>query len=505
VADDLAAVDPVLPNTAEDWLRALQKAMQDRRNGRQGVKQWSRHLSAPTRIRPGLDLLNDYLEGDPPLLNYQAGWEELFRLIARLGRLNVAELIINAKSSKMKLDGFRTAAASDDLGDEKAAAIMDANKLRTKSREVHDFQLWAGDAYAMVTPNDGAIPVITAEDPRETITAHDPATGVTRAALKMFRDDWDKADLAHLYIRQNDGTVQHFSLIKRGRTTMTRGVFRFSGAWELNAEPDTLPRMPIIRFPNRGGRGEYERHLDTLDRINDQIMSKVVIAKVQAFRQMAIENLPDTVEQMNPTTGDLETVTIDYTDAFEATPGSLWRLPDGAKIWESTPTDLGPLRLSIKDDLENLAAVTQTALPAITPDAASGSAEGAALMREEHVGAVEACRDYAEGGWAEVMATAFAFMGDTERADVTKLKPIWGPVERFSLSERADAASKAVTTLPRAAIQTDIWQYPPAEVARLRQQAGADLLGQPTQPNGVPAVTFQTPAPPTGGDGGATA
>jgi hypothetical protein len=506
VAVDLAAVDTVLPETAEDWLRALQKAMQDRRNGRQGVKQWSRHLSAPTRIRPGLDLLNDYLEGDPPLLNYQAGWEELFRLIARLGRLNVAELIINAKSSKMKLDGFRTAAASDDLGDEKAAAIMDANKLRTKSREVHDFQLWAGDAYAMVTPNDGAIPVITAEDPRETITAHDPATGVTRAALKMFRDEWDKADLAHLYIRQNDGTVLHFSLIKRGRTTMTRGVFRFSGAWELYAEIATLPRMPIIRFPNRGGRGEYERHLDTLDRINDQIMSKVVIAKVQAFRQMAIENLPDTVEQMNPTTGDLETVTIDYTDAFEATPGSLWRLPEGAKIWESTPTDLGPLRLSIKDDLENLAAVTQTALPAITPDAASGSAEGAALMREEHVGAVEACRDYAEGGWAEVMATAFAFMGDTERADVTKLKPIWGPVERFSLSERADAASKAVTTLPRAAIQTDIWQYPPREVARLRQLAGADLLGQPAQPaNGVPQVTFQTPAPPTGGDGGATA
>jgi hypothetical protein len=264
VADDLAA-DAVLPQTAEDWLRTMQKAMQDRRNGRQGVKKWSRTLSAPTRIRPGLDLLNDYLEGDPPLLNYQAGWDDLFRVIARLGRLNVAELIINAKSSKMKLDGFRTAAASDDLGDEKAAAIMDANNLRTKSREVHDFQLWAGDAYAMVTPPaNGAIPVITAEDPRETITAHDPATGVTRAALKMFRDDWDQADLAHLYIRLPDGTVEHFSLIKRGRTTMTRGVFRFSGAWELNAEVATLPRMPIIRFPNRGGRGEYERHLDTL-------------------------------------------------------------------------------------------------------------------------------------------------------------------------------------------------------------------------------------------------
>jgi hypothetical protein len=102
----------VLPESAEDWLKTLSKAIMDRRNGRQGTKVWARHLSAPTRIRPGLDLLNDYLEGDPPLLNYQAGWDELFRVIARLGRLNVAELIINAKSSKMKLNGFRTAAAS---------------------------------------------------------------------------------------------------------------------------------------------------------------------------------------------------------------------------------------------------------------------------------------------------------------------------------------------------------------------------------------------------------
>jgi hypothetical protein len=503
---ELAPEELVLPDDAEQWLKVLQKALMERRNGYAGTRRWARHLETPSRIRPGLDLLNDYLVGDPPLLNYQAGWDDLFRVIARLGRLNVAELIINAKSSKMKLLGFRTAAASDELGDAKAAAIMDANNLAVKSREVHDFQLWAGDGYAMVTPNGTDIPIITSEDPRETITAHDPATGVTRAALKLFRDEWDSADIAHLYIRGNDGTVAHYPLIKKGRTTMTRGAFRFARGWELKAPVAQVARMPIIRFPNRGGRGEFERHLDTMDRINDQVMSKVVIAKVQAFRQMAIKNLPDTVTQVDPDTGDVEEVQVDYTDAFEATPGSLWRLPEGAEIWESTPTDLGPLRLSIKDDLEHLAAVTQTALPAITPDAASGSAEGAALMREEHVGAVEACWDYAAGGWREVMAAAFAFMGDEERSPIEQIKAIPGPIERFSLSERADAASKAVTTLPRAAIQTDIWQYPPDAVARLRQLTGADLLGQPAQPNGVPAVTFQPPGQPAPEDtGGATA
>jgi hypothetical protein len=513
MADNLAnAVATPVPSDAEEWLKSLSKAMQDRRNGREGSRVWARHLSKPARIRPGLDLLNDYLVGDPPLMNYAVGWDDLFRVIARLGRLNMAELIINAKSSKMKLNGFRTAAADDDLGDAMASDIMRANRMKILAREVHDFQLWAGDGYAMVTPNDGEIPVITAEDPRETITAHDPATGKTRAGLKLFRDEWDAADLAHLYIANRDGTVDHFPLIKKGRSTISAGVFRFSKGWQLTEQGvGQLDRMPLVRFRNRGGRGEFERHLDTLDRINDQIMSKVVIAKVQAFRQMAIENLPDTVTQIDAATGEPEEVEIDYSDAFEATPGSMWRLPEGAKIWESTPTDLGPLRLSIKDDLENLASVTQTALPAITPDAASGSAEGASLMREEHVGAVEACMDYAEVGWAEVMSIAFAFMGDEERANITKIEPIRGPIERFSLAERADAASKAVTTLPRAAIQTDIWQYPPAEVARLRQLDGADLLHQQAaaaagqaQPGQAPPVAFQ---PPNGGTGdtGATA
>jgi hypothetical protein len=513
MADNLAnAVATPVPSDAEEWLKSLSKAMQDRRNGREGSRVWARHLSKPARIRPGLDLLNDYLVGDPPLMNYAVGWDDLFRVIARLGRLNMAELIINAKSSKMKLNGFRTAAADDDLGDAMASDIMRANRMKILAREVHDFQLWAGDGYAMVTPNDGEIPVITAEDPRETITAHDPATGEDpgrsqavprrvgrrRPGAPLHREQgWNGRPLpAH-----QEGPLHHLGW----------GVPVLEGMGAHRAGVGQLDRMPLVRFRNRGGRGEFERHLDTLDRINDQIMSKVVIAKVQAFRQMAIENLPDTVTQIDAATGEPEEVEIDYSDAFEATPGSMWRLPEGAKIWESTPTDLGPLRLSIKDDLENLASVTQTALPAITPDAASGSAEGASLMREEHVGAVEACMDYAEVGWAEVMSIAFAFMGDEERANITKIEPIRGPIERFSFAERADAASKAVTTLPRAAIQTDIWQYPPAEVARLRQLDGADLLHQQAaaaagqaQPGQAPPVAFQ---PPNGGTGdtGATA
>jgi hypothetical protein len=130
-------------------------------------------------------------------------------------------------------------------------------------------------------------------------------------------------------------------------------------------------------------------------------------------------------------------------------------------------------------------------LHVITPDAAKGSAEGASLMREEHVYAVEACRTHADRPWARVMATAFAYMGDTERMQVAKIEPMWGPAERHSLNEMASAAAQAAASLPREAIQRDIWQYPPAEVQNLRVLTGRDFLTASPAP--APGPLFQPP------------
>jgi hypothetical protein len=515
VADDQSDTpgfdDPSEFQSPAWWLKHLTAALLDRKNGRAGSKQWSRMSTKPTRIRPGLDTLHDYLRGDPPLTGYADAWGDSFRYVTRMARLNVSENIVNSKAGRMRLRGFRTAAEGDELGDKIARNIMRVNKFKVLSREIHRNQLWAADAYGMVTPpkKTAGIPIITSEDPRETITAHDAATGETLAALKLYRDDWDASDVAHMFIRQADGSVLHYPLRKSGKMTVfTTGAARFIRGWELEPQGvGKLSRMPIIRFPNRGGRGEYEWHLDTVDRINDEIMDKLVIAKVQAFRQMAVKNLPDTAIKM--VDGQPHEVEIDYSNAFEATPGALWRLPADSDMWESTPTDLGPLRLAIKDDLQDLAGATQTSLPSMTPDAASGSAEGAALMREKEVDAAQECIDYADGSWAELMSTAFAFMDDEERADIAQLEPMWGPVERYSLSEKAEADSKA-GSLPIEIRWTDIWQYDPADVPRLRQLKGADLLSNPVTPpsgspggNGVPQVTFTPPA--QGGQGGSAA
>jgi hypothetical protein len=489
-----------IPRSPAWWFKILAGQLQDRRHGRSGPKKWTRALVQSTRVRPGLDLLHDHLAGDPPLQGCAEGWKDGFREVVRLGRLNVAALAVESKLNRMDLRDFRTAAANDELGDAKAREIMLANDLPVKAADVHTGTLSLADGYAMVTPQGEKIPIITAEDARECITADDPLTGKTLAGLKLYRDEWDSADFGHLFIREDDGSVSHHVAIKRGGSAITTSRFYLSKAWEWDRDPEKVPkdRMPLHHFRNRGGVGEFERHLDTLDRINDQILNKLVIAKIQAFRQRAIKGLPETQKKL--VDGKMTEVAIDYSDAFLAGPGELWRIPENADFWESAVTDMTPLLNSIKHDLIHFAAVTSTSLNIVTPDAAAGSAEGAALMREQQTFAVKACIRHVDREWAAVMADCFAFMGDKERSQVEQIEPIWDPIERFSLAERADAASKAATSLPREAIQRDIWQYAPAEIPNLRILEGRDFLTngggqpQPPAPAGGTGAGAQQPA-----------
>lgn len=494
-----------IPQSPAWWLKVLAGELQDRRQGRIGTVAWSRSTTRPTRVRPPLDVLHDHFRGDPPLRGVAESWADTFREVTRLGRLNIGELVVTAKTDRMGIAGFQTAEASDELGDKLAAELMAETDLAVKVGEIHDTMGWGGDGYGMVLPPSAGekFPTVTDEDPRETITAHDPATGRTLAALKLYRDEWEGADVAHLFIRQPDGSVEHRTARKEGATSaITNTRFRlYAKGWhwvedDNGEEAARLERMPIVRFRGRRGVGQFEWHLDTLDRINDQILDKLIIAKVQAFRQMAVKGLPETKRMV--VDGKMAEVDIDYADAFVAEPGSLWQVPPDVDFWESSTTDMRPLLESIKDDLEHLAAATKTPLHVITPDAAQGSAEGADLMRESNIDAVRSFRIHAEVGWRELLSTAFAFMdGDdyASRSEKAKIKVVWEPIRSYSLAERADAASKAVTTLPKDAIRRDIWQYGPAELAQLRTMDGRDLLSQPRQPgqqSGL-APTFQRP------------
>lgn len=396
---------------------------------------------------------------------------EAYSRLRRVSRTNFAELVVEAARERMRPSGFRTGASSDVDTDAEAWRIWQANSLDADSALVHRTALSLGDAYVIVGDVDDEIgaPVITPEDPREVIAEHDPIRRRKPvAALKMYHDDLLGQEVAYLYLPGR---------VLRATRRKSEAMMAWSSAdwsWDKGYEIG-LPgnAVPVVRFVNKPnlravGMGEFEAHVSVLDRINHQVLQRLEIATLQAFRQRAIKGVPNTDENGSY---------ISYDDIFTASPGSLWLLPETAELWESGQVDLGPIRQAIRDDVQDLAAVTRTPLYYLSPDANNGSAEGASLAREGLIFKVEDRIAQAGESWERVMSLAFLMAGDEARAALGDMEVQWAPPERFSLAERYDAASKAQAAgVPWRQVMGSILQFSPQEVDRMEADRQAEAL-----------------------------
>jgi hypothetical protein len=455
----------------------------------------ARELTNPKRQRR-LKLLDDWYAGDPPLPVGAEAAREAFQAFQREARSNFAEMVVEAPRERMNPIGIRTSADGDETGDAEAWRIWRRAGLNVVQADVHRTALSLGDAYVIVGPVSpySGVPTITAEDPRQVITAHDPADQRrVVAALKLYHDDVTEKDLAYLYL---PGAVLVASR-KTGQLA-TANVYFNAQAFDWDETlSGTLPAgmMPVHRFRNRRGVGEFEPHLDLLSRINNQILQRMTIAVLQAYRQRGIKGLPEK---------DKQGKTIDYTDVFAADPGSLWMFPPGSEPWESAQVDLRPILDAVAADVQHLAAVTRTPMHMLMPGGENQSAEGASLQREGLVFKTEDRIARFGEAWSAVLATAFLWMGDEERANLDALDVLWSPPERLSLAERADAATKA-TDVPWRTKMVHLWGFPPDLVDRMDAERADDQLLQsalaqpaPTEaaPPTPPAPAGESPQPP---------
>jgi hypothetical protein len=419
-------------------------------------------------------MLDSYLQGTNgiPITSTKAARQAYVRLM-HMARLNMAELVVEAPRERMAPVGFRTGADADSAGDEAAWQIWQRNSLDADSSIVHRSMLGLRYGYVIVGPFDPDIgaPLITPEDPRQVITESDPRRRRrTLAGLKLWRDDVAGVDHAYLYL---PGKLAKAKRDIPANTAVTGGDIGGWG-WETEQAQDTnVSRVPVVPFVNRPdafgcGTGEFEPHLGVLDRINFTILSRLEIATLQAFRQRAVKGVP---------THDPAGNEINYDDIFDNDPGAMWLLPATAEMWESDTVDLNPIRESIRDDIRDLAAVSRTPLFYLSPDAANGSAEGAALAREGLVFKTADRIAQTSDSWEEAMSLAFEFAGDTDRAARGDMEVIWAPPERFSLSERYDAASKAQAAgVPWRTVMTDVLQFSPQQVDRMEVERSADAM-----------------------------
>ena len=457
----------------DEWLlaRLIQELWNRNKGGGRGVG--SADVRASSTERPGLDMLWDYMRGEPPLPECADGWREAMWPWLRLSRMTYAGMAIRSIAERLVPIGWHTAVDDDPDGDQKAAEVAGVNEFDVVVGDLLEAMLWAGETYMMVSPPRAgeSVPTVTAEDPRECIVRRDRASGRPIAGLKVDRDEWT-GDL-------------RFHLFTPGRVQVAGNAGgRFD--WIESLSGRTLEgRIPLVPFTNKGGVGEFERHLDTLDRINDGIFSRVTLMKYQAFRQRAVK-VPKYDEK-----GD----EVDYTGVFTADPGAMWQVPLDAEFWESTPVDLTPILAATKDDVAAFAAAVGIPLFWISPDAANGSAAGADTMREGNEFRGEDRQRRANSGFAEVLSQCFLRMGDAERAERWKIRTIWAPTQRYSIDSRGSAAVAYTSAgIPFEEMLVDVLQKTPNDVARIKALRDADLLFSEPAPSAAGVVAGQQAA-----------
>lgn len=278
------------------------------------------------------------------------------------------------------------------------------------------------------------------------------------------------------------------------------------GAWgqldkidpEVISGLDAFGGIPIVRFDNKLGLGEYEPHIDLLDRINDTTLQRIIGFWYQALRQRALigdededdeDELDGVIAEDDPHDPLPGRGKITAED-LKAGPGALWRFPKDFSMWESQQTDFGPFINAKRADVQEFAAVTSTPLHLITPDAADGSAEGAGLMRESLTSKVRDRRARFSPRLKLLWRMSFAMAGEPDRGRRMRLH--WGPVEFRTLAEKGSASAQAVGTLSLEDRCETIWEMSPEDTARNVQRMTADALLQlPAAPN--PSQTGQQP------------
>lgn len=434
---------PDPPQTPEDWLPIL-----------------TRRLDYDT---PRMRLLCRYTEGDAPLpemsRNMRASWQKF----QRESRTNWAELIVESVADRIVPNGIEVAGANDSEEAKAAQQIWRNNRLDIVFKDAVRHMLTYRVGYLTGWVGDDGKAVVTADSPETTYAATDPLQPWrVRAAIKWWRDLDIQQDRAIVWVK---GGYQIFWRSCYQTVAPRMKVYTLaSGGWNpVDDFVETGRTPPVVLLQNPGGAGEFEKHLDLINRINRGVLNRLVVAAMQAFRQRALRAAAGTAGL--PEKDDLGN-DIDWAKVFEPAPGALWDLPPGIDIWESQQTDIRPLLDGSMTDIRQLAAVTKTPVSVLVPDSANQSAEGATFAKE---GLIFKCGDR-----IAVCATAAAAMLlkalEIEQVEIDQAAPLrvlFKPPDMVSLTEKYTAAFQAKQAGESwASIARNILGYSPEQIAQ---------------------------------------
>lgn len=409
---------------------------------------------------PRVRLLRRYVDGDAPLpemgANVRASWQKF----QRESRTNWGYLIRESVADRIVPNGITVGGKLDSPEAKAAQRIWRDNRMDLVFKDAVRHMLDYQRGFLTIWSGKGA--VITADSPENMYAATDPLQPWrVRAAVKWWRDTDLEKDFAivwviggwQLFSRDtyvDPATQRKIQLWASSDTWLPVSEYTFTGA-----------APPVVVLANPDNAGEFETHLDIINRINRGILQRLVTTAMQAWRQRALQakegstGLPDKDAQGND---------IDWAKVFEPAPGALWDLPPGLEIWESQQTDIRPMLEGSMHDIRHLAAVTRTPASVLIPDAANQAAAGTDFAKE---GLVLKTRDRL--AVAKIAAAAVVLIG-LELEGITleeTLEVVFEPPHAVTMAEKYDAAVKAKAAGESwKSIARNILGYSPEQIAQ---------------------------------------
>lgn len=433
-----------------------------------------------------------HIENFPLGNEYEPGKENRFNGMEKLrdiSRNNYAKVIVDAVSSKCGIEGFRSSVSTDEEGDSKIKEFFDRDDMGFAIQDAVDLACTYRKAYLhvdpvtgrqkVVPPNNGAVMVDAANDPV--------------AAVIMTRDRALNRDTLRVYVRNvnedtglAEGPLYAFVATREHEpSTNEEQGLRISGndyevpmnhnnimtwVWWKEVTKLKTDRIPVTVLKNKDNKNEFEDAADTISRINHLVWQRVLIVTMQAFRQRAVKgNFPKR---------DSRGREIDYGEIFEPGPGTLWQLPEGAEMWESSATDISQILMAVKDDEKALGAQTKTPMNHFS-DSVNNSAEGAASQKEAYYDKIEDRRKRFGSRLRRHTSILLEVNGESERSSIEDLAVIWTPIESLSLTERTAAyASLKGNGLGVKTALREGMKMTPAEIQLALEEKTEDLLDE---------------------------
>lgn len=415
---------------------------------------------------PRMFMLQQYVDGnaiipDSATPAQQAGYQHF----VKRSRLHVVETIRDARTARQSVLGFRTAAEDDDMGDEAAWSIFVRNEMGMQNEDLFNWCADFGAAHMITAEVDGFARWSTLNDWTGFAIADPERRWLNEAGVKVGFDPVLGGDTAILF-RQG---YYRLAMKKSDESTipMNGSSWEPGDDWEWVGGPVKTKTekclMQSYRTPD--GFGIWEKHLDTIDRINEITLNALTIIVMQSFRQRAVKgDLPDVYPEDHPNAGEA----VDYDKLFETGPAALWRLPTGSEIWESAAADVTPVYKARREELKTLCSLTRT--PQDVFDSENQSALGTQVSREPLKFAVEGMNRRVDTLYRTNLGIAFEIEGDVTRADSTQIETIFGLVVPSTMAEKAEAAPKfKAGNAPQALIDEQVFEMTPMQRRRAEQ------------------------------------